>query len=555
MIHAIRAIVMAEYGSDLTDPSRVRQFDRALGASGRIDSPAHYVAVARRLATRNESNLAFGGGVDGRLLAVGWNHMTPTDMVGERGRSWLAYWQRAASRPEKVGSSYNPTPEVAFAGWLQHVPARTVRLHLWAGGRVGDRVRLARITRAAARSSVPEGAVVGHSSRGWVRRITDGALDALGRLSPELQRAALTVSGYYDRAQWPADGAAGRPFGARDIRWDLVGRVHRDMVADTSGRVRHAWRAGRALAEPIKGPGWGAWEVRRAELQRAADSAGCDWSTRSKLDHQVSAHMATRPEIELCPAYPQAPREIGARIVRGETPVEIAASVGVEFSRAEAHAWLLAGGGDHPVGWLQDHLHATDALPLLPPLRDPAVIRWLAEVRRRGSWAQLTRERTVHGPGGEVAQFCFLDRLDEVAEQDLVRGVHTRVEDAFRAVAQRYGEAAMNAHRHDFRVLAPAPRWRVFPRSQRWLVTPASLVAEGSALGHCVGGYSSAVERGQSAILSQQIGLLRSTVEIDPRSGRVLQHYGPNNSQPAPVLVRLFNRFLARNGLGGVECR
>jgi hypothetical protein len=246
----------------------------------------------------------------------------------------------------------------------------------------------------------------------------------------------------------------------------------------------------------------------------------------------------------LAPSYPRIPMPLAARLCRGETPAQLSDG---ELTRAEAHRWCSEGASVTPTEWLQRGLPTE-----VPPLRDIAVVRWLLDVQRRGSWGQLTRERTAHGPAGAEALFRFLDRIDEIMVEDLPRGHRTRVEDAFRSAAERMGGAWLDQHRDDHRVLAPATGWPLFRRSMRELRTPAALVAEGKALEHCVGGYVGAVEDRRVVFLGLQVGAERSTVEMT-RDGRVLQHRGPRNATPAPVLERLLDRFMARSGLGGTR--
>jgi len=92
--------------------------------SSKIEDAGHYVGVCRRLDKRFEDE-------DGRLVAVGFNHVRPTVWV-DPGRGYdlfRPYWGQIAPRPLLVGSSYNPTPADAYWAFRQGLPAneRTLR--------------------------------------------------------------------------------------------------------------------------------------------------------------------------------------------------------------------------------------------------------------------------------------------------------------------------------------------------------------------------------------------------------------------------------------------
>lgn len=248
--------ILAEYGEDVTTAEGAARW-RAWPPDHRIGSPGEYVAAVRRLAARLGIELPTN---NGRLLAAGFGRIGPRKWITTGAlSSFLAYWRRAAARPDRVGSPYNPPPDLVAASWTRRVPPAGVRsgavVAAPRGPRSGRRARrLSRIAIATSRTSAALG-VRRWGSDGRARPITSGALDALGRLSPELQRAALWVSGY--RPFWDRD----TPFGARDLDWPAIARVHAAMRAPL---VRAAWGAGRgatsASARAAPGvdlaPGW-----------------------------------------------------------------------------------------------------------------------------------------------------------------------------------------------------------------------------------------------------------------------------------------------------------
>lgn len=95
-----------------------------------------YVAACRRLDPTVRS-------LDRRLIAAGWNRVPPREWVrGERRdggeprrlAGFVAWWGATQGRPERVGSSRNSLPEIAFAIWaapsVRHA-ARSVPAEHW----------------------------------------------------------------------------------------------------------------------------------------------------------------------------------------------------------------------------------------------------------------------------------------------------------------------------------------------------------------------------------------------------------------------------------------
>jgi hypothetical protein len=482
--------LIADYGFDVTTSEGRRSYERAIrpARDRKIKSAAQYVGICRAIAPH------VAGGIDGRLVACGWNRVPPRAWVNGEMVRFLEYWARAADRPGVVGSSYNPDPDHVARAWSADIPAALVRSGLRLTDREGrarpmprERVRrLLSAARAARRTSVGR------------RNVSTRALWRLGQFCPELQRAALAAL---------PDEHTDKPLRIRDLDWAAVARLQRNLAADTTGRIRAAWAAGKRQATLV-------------EAARPGDRGA--W---------------------LCPSYPDVPLPIAARLTRGETPVSIASSIDPDarLTRAEAHAWALAGAQECVLVWWCEH-------ESLPTVRSWPAARWLRAVRDRGDWHVLTRERRIHGPAGAEAIVRYLDRVDEIQDCDLVRGSRTGVDAAFEHAAERCGETWMAKAREDHRVLAGLPTgWRLYQRCMRHLATPAQLVREGDEMEHCVGGYAPAVESGRSVILSIRVLDTKSTVELD-RGGRVLQHHGPRNEQPGILAQRVLARAARRNG-------
>jgi hypothetical protein len=191
-------LLLSEYGSDVTQSNGRRDYERATrpARDRKIKSAAQYVGICRRLApalgpvespTCEWSREWPTSAVDGRLIAAGWNHVAPRSWVDGELARFLAYWTQAASRPETVGSDYNPSPDHAAAAYFAGIPAKILNAGLRVADREGrvrsmprERVRrLLSAARAARRTSVGR------------RTVSAKALARLGQLCPELQRAAL----------------------------------------------------------------------------------------------------------------------------------------------------------------------------------------------------------------------------------------------------------------------------------------------------------------------------------------------------------------------------
>ena len=85
-----------------------------------IHSVGEYVAACRHL----DPSMA---GFDSRLIAVGFNAVSPSRFVGQFGQGFIAYWQSGVKRPDTVGSSWNPRVEAAFRAYRAGLPLGSFR--------------------------------------------------------------------------------------------------------------------------------------------------------------------------------------------------------------------------------------------------------------------------------------------------------------------------------------------------------------------------------------------------------------------------------------------
>ncbi|MFM7011722.1 MAG: PcfJ domain-containing protein [Betaproteobacteria bacterium] len=323
------------------------------------------------------------------------------------------------------------------------------------------------------------------------------AIAALGRLSADLRWAAVS---FLNRQNYVPTGGVIR---VRDLDWETVKKVQ-SGVAIGNTRLAAAY----------------------APERRAAELLGCEVK-------DIAAKM--------CPAYPKVGLTVARDIFAGKPPAKIFP----ELTKKEAHRYL-AGGAAIPVNqWLARQLST-------PMHRSVRVIRWFARLQARGAWGPMERERVAHGPAGEQRKYRYVDILDEIQDID-VHAFGEGVERVFERALERQLESFLEKLRTDHRVIGAHPAWLShLPRSIRLLDTPSKLVAEGDELGHCVGGYSRAVESGSVIILGVSTKNGRSTIELDVQSLEIYQHHAAKNADPHPRDAALakaaVNRILKETG-------
>jgi len=447
--------------------------------------------------------------IDGRIVAMGWNHFSPSRWVRGVLENFIQYWNEAVDRPLVVGSDYNPGITTVRDAFVRGIP-------VWMVARFGDllsdqRGRFVYPSGQALRRMMDISRAMRRMSYDVYRHhLSKSLLRILGRMSPEAQHIVISwVENDIQETRWATE--LYRP---ASIPWGALGPEILKLQ-DPHYRCAMAMRV-----EENKAPG-----------QRALTLAGASG------DNELARW--------LCPSY-KLPLELARRVAMGESLSSLSDG---QLTRKETHHWLSQQNvvWQGPLEWFCMTLgrgvepNATYNVQL----RSWNVARWVERIRTIGQWDQLTRERTIIGPGGQVITIRWFNRLDEIQDEDLIRGVQTTPNQAFTHAAERAGEAWMKKMRGDHRVLTSLPRgWRPFS-SMRLLNTPASLVEEGTALKHCVGGYVDAVERGSSLIFGIDVIGHRSTLEID-RNGRVLQHRGESNGYPHELNRRLVQMFLRR---------
>lgn len=513
------AQLMADYGWDVMTADGARSHLRAVECPRvNLTVRAYWYAVVRRCPEAADWH--------GDLITVAHNRLTPAQWA-PRVLDWIDYWVQVSpeSADRGMGSPYVPCVEWVWRAWYLGVPAWQARA-LWvprsadepAGGEYvqlprrgrltrAGRERVLRMARAAARTSTRGLAIDAH------------ALEMLGRLSPELQRAAL--DGVIARSDAPGRARlGGTPLRARHLNWARAAGVQRQIAADSTGRVRAAWATGRRQA---------------SLLGIACTKAGAE---------SVKALLPDGPYRDvLALAHPRRdgrrvvglrPDQIAARLVRGEAPRDIAEVMapGVGLTRREAHRWMCESPTEDPLVWLTGSAEAVR-------VRDPEVRAWCADLVRRGRWRLMTRTRQMR-VRGQAYEFRFVARLEELAPADVAGGATPDV--AMRRAAERH--AGVDRIREDDRVISTAPEaWPPLPKGMRLLNTGRALSQRGETERHCVATRYSTVHAGRAWIVSIDTPGARSTVELTRDRG-VVEHRGPANSAPAPECIALLDAWL-----------
>lgn len=171
---------------------------------------------------------------------------------------------------------------------------------------------------------------------------------------------------------------------------------------------------------------------------------------------------------------------------------------------------------DSLVNWERVHQyvaqHYNVPVEVFTRLRNPSIllIEW---VSRKWQNTAMTKQRTMHGPGGETRDFTFLDIIDELTAADLVNGINTKPDVAFQRSAARLEQMYQSSlgARVDF---PPTP----FRGNQyiKFIDNSVDLIMEGKSMRHCVGGYVRACLTGSSLIYHVDVNNHISTFEIGP---------------------------------------
>lgn len=265
---------------------------------------------------------------------------------------------------------------------------------------------------------------------------------------------------------------------------------------------------------------------------------------------------------------------VRGELVRGAAPNQIVP----ELTRREGHAWLEAGCPPVQQWYAQSVLELDEIEYEL--VKGPyshgrtyqmtgrlPVLRWYAAKRNS---AGLSRPRAYTLPTGETIRITLRPFLDQIVEDDLPQGPRTSPDTAFQRLLVRLGVTGLHfrpqndaEHQAAQRVFSAAQQreqerllklpFPVFPvrvphPNVQQIPDRASLVQEGNDMGHCVGRYGAHCASGNTYMFSVRVGRHRSTVQITSE-GRIVQHYGPHNQEPARACQQAFREFREQNNL------
>lgn len=184
-----------------------------------------YVRICERMLTRAGREIPHSD-----IIGAGWQYESPTRWILEGGlERFIAYWERAAERPHRPGSSYNLVyPAEAYRQMRAGIPASIVRA-MGAVIRIPPDAPIPRVSRRTVRTLAWAARAARRKS---IRALGTGlgahifsskALAALGRLDAEDQ--ARLVEAIQRDPRWPSYDL---PLEQRALAWGAWTRAPGD---------------------------------------------------------------------------------------------------------------------------------------------------------------------------------------------------------------------------------------------------------------------------------------------------------------------------------------
>lgn len=547
-----RADLLEAYGQDVLTEKGRKQYMASVSPWPNldpwkdVDSAAMYGDICRRLAFKQGGvmvgsvlmDLDGPSRIDGRLVAVGFNHVKPRQWIGEHMLgSFVSWWNKSQEAPFQVGSQLNADPKVAFKIWMQiREGGRLAKPLLRAISAIPSRHWYRLVSRREgppklAWDIVEQAPEIGRAIRRFQAKdlplladIDNRTLFVLGSHGPGAQLDAV------ERLKKQREGEAESVTGIVD---PFVRRAKPAVV-----------RVGDLPLATMKSIEKATSASPRADLAYAYRKEGAEGRRFAALVKKLDPKGEGASKI-LAPSYPNVPTDLAVKIAKGMTPVE--ASMGI-LDRKEAHEWLSSSVGPRgrflqPLEWLQTKLPAGT-----PAVRSALITRWLLDVQKRGGWGQLTKERIEHGPNHAEIRYRRIDRIDEVGDDELVEGSKTNVDVAFKRVDENAMKELLSKHE----VLLKLD-WPIYPKHMRILDTAALMAREGLEMEHCAGrkAYVDSAKKRQSVLVSFNVKGERATAELEvvPKGGRpprVIQLKGVGNRHPPPIAEKLFKFWIRK---------
>lgn len=233
-------------------------------------------------------------------------------------------------------------------------------------------------------------------------------------------------------------------------------------------------------------------------------------------------------------SYPNASADIQAKIVLGKKPTEIFKGL----TKAEAHEYLSSNYKYSEENWLLEK-HGINGVSV----RSVKVAKWLINALKDPQRTNaLKKHRIERGPYGEEIGGCWLDRVDELKDCDLV----TSVEKTFANAGKRLMREVEREMSRKSEPLAPPPTWWKPARCATLLLSAAQLVQEGAQMHHCVATYAGYVKQKKSVIIALNVCGHRSTADIDRSNITIRQHRGMENNEPHELCKKALNVLVRR---------
>lgn len=175
------------------------------------------------------------------------------------------------------------------------------------------------------------------------------------------------------------------------------------------------------------------------------------------------------------------------------------------------------------------------------------LFQWLG---KKFSNPAMRKVHVVHGPAGRTVSFSYIEKLDELHNDDLVNGVNTKPDVAFERAARRLEEKARLDMGENMK-FNPAPFKAA--KGIRQLMDSNSLKEEGRHMNNCVSGYAGACLRGATYVFHVAEKNAEATMEVTAEK-RMLQLYAANNSEPAESVRKLAFKWARDNAIDTSDC-
>lgn len=269
-------------------------------------------------------------------------------------------------------------------------------------------------------------------------------------------------------------------------------------------------------------------------IDRAPPAARLRIAQALRIRHpEMVVLPAIRGSYEGFSAYPDAPVSWQAEIVLGKTPAEVTGLTAREAHEYLSSAYSSGHSPRSPAAWL-----LKDSSGAMLRITSVPIARWyLQRIADPAQNEALMKEHVERGPAGEEIRGRFIDRIDELVESDLTPSVRKTFENASNRLRLEFEKEMLRPKNQQ--QLAPKPAWYTEQPGITLLDHGAQLVLEGREMKHCVATYIGKVRKGASTILAIRVPsedgqVLRSTVELNPKTAEVIQHKGVGNKPPPP---------------------